>query len=164
MRFIDSMITRIEKIYLFLATLIFALLILINIIDIAFRLIVGSSITATQELSILCFSWMVFLGMAVVLKRNLDPKITLFLERFVSKKFHPFFDIVVNIFIIVFLSTVLVIMIDYLQVQSLRKANYIPINYMFFSLPVVFSFIYMIIVTIRELLDSILQTRGKDRL
>lgn len=164
MRFIDSMITRIEKIYLFLATLIFALLILVNIIDIAFRLIVGSSITATQELSILCFSWMVFLGMAVVLKRNLDPKITLFLERFVSKKFHPFFDIVVNIFIIVFLSTVLVIMIDYLQVQSLRKANYIPINYMFFSLPVVFSFIYMIIVTIRELLDSILQTRGKDRL
>lgn len=164
MRFIDSMITRIEKIYLFLATLIFALLILINIVDIAFRLIVGSSITATQELSILCFSWMVFLGMAVVLKRNLDPKITLFLERFVSKKFHPFFDIVVNIFIIVFLSTVLVIMIDYLQVQSLRKANYIPINYMFFSLPVVFSFIYMIIVTIRELLDSILQTRGKDRL
>jgi len=158
------MITRIEKIYLFLATLIFALLILVNIIDIAFRLIVGSSITATQELSILCFSWMVFLGMAVVLKRNLDPKITLFLERFVSKKFHPFFDIVVNIFIIVFLSTVLVIMIDYLQVQSLRKANYIPINYMFFSLPVVFSFIYMIIVTIRELLDSILQTRGKDRL
>ncbi|MGG0716201.1 TRAP transporter small permease subunit [Robertmurraya massiliosenegalensis] len=163
MRFIDSMITRIEKTYLFLATLIFALLILINIVDIAFRLTIGSSITATQELSILCFSWMVFLGMAVVLKRNLDPKITIFLDRFVSKKFHPFFDIVVNILIIVFLSTVLVIMIDYLQVQSLRKANYVPINYMFFSLPVVFSFIYMIIVTIRELLDSLLQTRGKDR-
>lgn len=157
------MITRIEKTYLFLATLIFALLILINIVDIAFRLTIGSSITATQELSILCFSWMVFLGMAVVLKRNLDPKITIFLDRFVSKKFHPFFDIVVNILIIVFLSTVLVIMIDYLQVQSLRKANYVPINYMFFSLPVVFSFIYMIIVTIRELLDSLLQTRGKDR-
>ncbi|MFE8698415.1 TRAP transporter small permease [Cytobacillus sp. FJAT-53684] len=162
MRLIDTVISQIEKTYLFFSTLIFAILILINVVDIAYRLTVGSSITATQELSILCFSWMVFLGMAVVLKRNLDPKITIFLDRFVQKKYHVFFDIVVNILIMVFLSTVLIIMVEYLKVQSLREANYLPINYMLFSLPIVFSFTYMIIITIRELIELFHQTRGKE--
>lgn len=150
MNYIDKILLYIERTYLFFSTLLLILLIIINTVDIFYRLVWGSSITATQELSILCFSWMVFLGMSVVLKRNLDPKITLFLDRFLPRKYYVYVDILVNLLIMVFLVSILYVMNDYLKVQSIRESNYLPMNYMYFSLPVVFSFIYMLLFTLKD--------------
>lgn len=152
-RLFDGFIKNIEKVYVLISTLTFVAILIVNVVDILLRFFSGRSIVAAQELSILCFSWTVFLGMAVVLKRNLDPKITIFLDYLVPKKHHRYFEIVVNALIIIFVVSVLLVMIDYVQLQSMREANYLPINYMYFSLPIIFSFSFIFLFISRNFIS-----------
>lgn len=154
-RVLDPILDVLEKVYMYLSMLFFFILMSINVADIFRRLVTGKSIIITEELSILCFSWMVFLGMAVVLKRNIDPKITIFLDQIVAKKYHRYFDMIVNALIIVFVVTVLYIMIGYLEIQGRRVSLYLPIQYLYFSLPIVFSFFYILLFSIRNIIELI---------
>jgi TRAP-type C4-dicarboxylate transport system permease small subunit len=152
--------------YYFLAILLVALVLLLSI-NILFRFVFLLPIHWTEEISMLLFIWIIFMGSAVVQKRDGHVSIEIVYNNCppLARKIMKITGQVLVLFVLV-IMTVLSMKLVRFQYHSLTASLMLP--YSVFSLTMLLSVILMLIYTTISIVDNIrafrenkgLQTEG----
>ena len=148
--------------YYFLALLLTALVFLL-FINILFRFVFHLPIDWTEEISMLLFTWIVFLGAAVIQKKNGHVRIQILYDR-CSPKVRLFLKSIGDVFVL-FLLVILIIESEKLvryQFHTLTTSLMLP--YSIFSFSMLISVLLMLAYTVLSFIISIQEMAGKKAL
>jgi len=135
--YLRKVANELERLLIWIATILFTVLVGINIVNIFLRKICSFSFVWIQELSELLIVTVVFLGGCVVIRRKKDPSLSFFIDKYFSKKNKKIMSIVFNFLIICFLMILLFYSIIFIAIRKLARPQYLPITMTWFSIPVI---------------------------
>jgi len=139
--------------YYFLAALLVALVLLL-FINISFRFVFHLPIDWTEEISMILFTWIVFLGAAVVQKQDGHVRIQILYTR-CSPMTKTLLQLIGQVLILFLLVILILESVKLVRIQSHTLTTILMLPYSFFSFSMLVSVFLMLVYTFLSFTQSI---------
>ena len=144
-----------EEIFASIAISITVLIVILNVI---LRYGFGFVIPWTEELSVICFIWSVYLGGSSCYKNKLHLGVDVVIAQ-LPRHWRDCYQVVLYTFLLVLNLTILWLSVDYLMLSS-KVTPVMGISYFYINSVLVLSFALMTIHTIRFLVQEVQHLRN----
>ncbi|PWA05116.1 TRAP transporter small permease [Pueribacillus theae] len=156
--------TLLDKFLVYISIILSAVLTINLIVAVLFRYVLSMPIFWADELSLLLFAWITFLGGCLAIKRSEMAAVTMILDR-LSSKLKLIFQIIIQLSILFF--TIIIAYYSYIWVTSPSVSNMISSTlriemwWIYSIVPI--SMVCIFIFTINNLYNHILEYRFRDK-
>jgi TRAP-type transport system small permease protein len=152
------MIKWLDKMIRGIGIILFALLVIITVVQVVSRLI-GSPLQGTDEAVRFLFIWLVFLGIAYGMREKVHIEVDFFMNRF-SKTFQFWLTLFNHMLMVVYTSVIVYqgIKVTEVMQNQLAPISRIPMSYIFAAIP-----IGGILLLFYILLSAVETIKGRER-
>jgi len=136
-----------EKVLMFLCTLLFAVVVSLSAIEIFTRYFLNYSSTVSGELGLILMTWIYFLGFIILFKRGEDVVMEYFFRR-LPGRIRSLIEWLTHLAILIFLTILVWKSIKFYKMTSMMEHPSLPIKYSYTVQPVLVGSILALVVAI----------------
>lgn len=152
----ESVLNRVENL---IVSILLSLVLILVLIQVFSRFITGNSVTWAGELSRFVAVWLIFIGSAIALRRNLHIQVEN-LYNVVSPKISLVMLLFRNIIIVAFLFLISLGSLDMLEIVSIQTSPGLGINMSFVYSVLPVAIILMIVILLFQTITRFRKKRG----